>query len=141
MAEMPTADILVVDCDDRELASTVSMLRSEGYTATGAGTFEAALRLLKAPRKDRYDLMITTLRLLPFNGLHLVIHNQTLHPTARAIVLAGPSDSGSEMEAERLGAHYVRTPVDPGRLLGLIRMVLEGRIERTVRRWKTQPAH
>lgn len=138
MSEIPAADILVVDCDDRELASVVSMLRSEGYAATGAGTFETARRQLKS---RRYDLMITTLRLLRYNGLHLVIHNQTLHPTAKAIVLAGPADSGSEMEVERLGAHYVRTPVDPDRLLARIRTVLEGRIERTGRRWKTQAAY
>lgn len=137
-ADIPTAEILVVDCDDRMLASNVSMLRSEGYGATGAATFETARRLIKV---NRYDLLMTALRLLPYNGLHLVIHNQALHPETKAIVLAGPSDVGSDVEAERLGAHCVRTPVGPDRLLASIRMVLEGRMVRTVMRWKAQSAY
>ena len=137
-ADIPTAEILVVDCDDRMLASNVSMLRSEGYGATSAATFETARRLIKL---NRYDLLLTTLRLLPYNGLHLVIYNQALYPETKAIVLAGPSDVGSDVEAERLDAHCVRTPVDPDRLLASIRLVLEGRMARTVRGRKAQPAY
>ena len=127
----PQARILVVDCDERALDSAVGLLRSTAYAVTGAGTFEAARRLLNA---NQYDLIITTLRLLPYNGLHLVIHSQTLHPETRAIVLADPPDAGSDVEARRLGAHCLRTPVDPDRLLAFVRTILDGRAPRPVRR-------
>jgi DNA-binding response OmpR family regulator len=127
--------ILAVDCAEYTLDSVVGLLRSAGYTVTGAGTFEAARRLLKT---NRYDLLITTLRLLPYNGLHLVIHNQALHPETKAIVLADPPDLGQDVEIRRLGAHCLKTPVDPDRLLAQVRTVLDGRASQVERRCKSE---
>ncbi|OFV89643.1 MAG: hypothetical protein A3G76_11710 [Acidobacteria bacterium RIFCSPLOWO2_12_FULL_65_11] len=129
--------LLAVDCDNERLDSMVATLRSVGYTTTGAGTFEAARQLL---RTQRYDVLITALRLLPYNGLHLVIHSQTLCPETKAIVLVCPWDVGSETEVRRHGAHAAESPVDPDRLLSLVRSVLDGRPVRAAHRVTARPA-
>ena len=123
--------VLVVNSNPDELDSVVGVLRSVGYKTTGTGTFETARELI---RVRQYDLLITALRLLPYNGLHLVIHNQVLYPDAKAIVLVSPPDLGGEAEARRLGAQSVAAPVATDRLLAIVQRVLEGRPVRAERK-------
>jgi DNA-binding NtrC family response regulator len=131
--------ILVVDCESNRLDAMVAALRRAGYTATGAGSFEAGRELLRA---RQYDVLVAALRLLPYNGLHLVIQSQMLYPVTRAIVLVEPADAWSDAEARRHGAHTLAMPADPDRLLALVSSVLDGRPIRTAaHRWKPQPIH
>jgi DNA-binding response OmpR family regulator len=105
------------------LASLVEPLRKAGYRTIGAGSFETARNLLHT---QWYDLLITDLRLAAYNGLHLVLHSRAVNPGATAIVVAAIADDSSEVEARRLGAHYVARPVNPERLLALVGTVLKG---------------
>jgi DNA-binding NtrC family response regulator len=131
--------ILVVDCDGDRLDATVAALRRAGYAATGAGSFEAGRELLRA---RQYDVLIAALRLLPYNGLHLVIQSQMLYPVTRAILLVDPADVWSDGEARRHGAHALPMPAEPARLLALVSSVLDGRPIRTAaHRWNPQPIH
>jgi two-component system response regulator PilR (NtrC family) len=127
---MKNAAILVVDGNANELASLVEPLRDAGYRAVGADNFETARRLLHT---QWYDLLITELRLAAYNGLHLVFHSRVLNPAATAIVLSPIPDVSIESETRRLGAHFVAGPVEPGRLLTLVGIVLEGAQEPTSR--------
>jgi DNA-binding response OmpR family regulator len=120
---MKNATILVVAGNTSELALLVESLRNAGYGAVGASSFETARRLLHT---QWYDLLITDLRLSAYNGLHLVFHSRVLNPAASAIVLATIPDGSHEIEARRLGAHYVAGPVEPESLLVLVGTVLEG---------------
>jgi DNA-binding response OmpR family regulator len=132
-----TATILVVDGNTSALASLVEPLRKAGYRAVGADSFETARRLLHT---EWYDLLITDIRLAAYNGLHLVFHSRVLNPAARAIVLASFPDVSIEIEARRLGAHYVAAPVEPESLLALVGTVLEGAQGEPPRPSETLPA-
>lgn len=120
---MKMAAVLVVDGNTNGLASLVEPLRKAGYRAIGAASFETARNLLHT---QWYDLLITDLRLAAYNGLHLVLHSRAVNPAATAIVVAAFADDSSEVEARRLGAHYVARPVNPEGLLALVGTVLEG---------------
>ena len=120
---MKMAAVLVVDGNTHGLASLVEPLRKAGYRAVGTASFETARHLL---RTQRYDLLITELRLAAYNGLHLVFHSRVANPAATAIIVAAIADDSSEVEARRLGAHYVARPVNPETLLALVGTVLEG---------------
>ena len=120
---MKNAAILVVDGNSRALASLIEPLQNAGYRAVAADSFETARRLLYT---QRYDLLITDLRLAAYNGLHLVFHSRALNPAATAIVLGTVRDVSLETDARRLGAHYVAGPVEPGSLIALVGTVLEG---------------
>lgn len=119
---MKMAAVLVVG-NTSGLASLVEPLREAGYRAIGAGSFETARNLLHT---QWYDLLITDLRLAAYNGLHLVLHSRAVNPAATAIIVAAIADDSSEVEARRLGAHYVARPVSPESLLTLVGTVLEG---------------
>ena len=120
---MKTAAILVVDRDTSALASLVEHLRNAGYRTVGADSFETARRLLHA---EWFDLLITDIRLAAYNGLHLVFHSRVLNPACKAIVLASVRDASIEAETQRLDAHYIAGPVEPGSLLALVGTVLQG---------------
>ena len=119
---MKMAAVLVVDSNTNGLASLVEPLRKAGYRAIGAASFETARNLLHT---QWYDLLITDLRLAAYNGLHLVFHSRVVNPAATAIIVAAIADDSSEVEARRLGAHYVARPVNPESLLALVGTVLE----------------
>jgi DNA-binding response OmpR family regulator len=110
----PTFAILAVDTDAAALAELVELLRGAGYKATGAPTFETARQLLETAV---FDLLITDLRLMAHNGLHLVVRGRVLQRAPTAIVLSSVPDSVDEIEARRLGANYLARPVDPDSLL------------------------
>ena len=129
---MKMAAVLVVDGNTNGLASLVEPLRKAGYRAVGTASFEAARHLL---RTQWYDLLITELRLASYNGLHLVFHSRAVNPAATAIIVAAIADDSSEIEARRLGAHYVARPANLETLVALVGTVLEGAQYETPRRY------
>jgi DNA-binding NtrC family response regulator len=122
----PNFAILVVDIDAAALAELVDLLRGAGYKATGAPTFEIARQLLET---SLFDLLITDVRLMAHNGLHLVVRSQILHRAPTAIVLSSFPDAVDETEARRLGVSYLARPVDPSTLLALVSKTLEGAMQ------------
>src|SRR5215216_2050073 len=88
---MPDArSVLVVDSDASDLTSTVSLLESAGYRVATAAAFDEAKRLLDS---EAPDLLITCLRLGPYNGLHLILRSRSGHPAMAAIVTNGYHDA------------------------------------------------
>jgi DNA-binding NtrC family response regulator len=130
---MKNAAILVVDGNTNERVSLVECLRNAGYGAVGADSFETGRRLLHT---QWYDLLITDLRLLAYNGLHLVFHSRVLNPAAIAIVLSSIPDVSVETETRRLGAHFIVGPVETDRLLTLVGTVLK-----EAQQEQTNPSH
>jgi DNA-binding NtrC family response regulator len=130
----PTFAILVVDTDATALAELVELLRGAGYKATGAPTFETARQLLETAV---FDLLMTDVRLMAHNGLHLVVRSRVLQRAPTAIVLSSVPDSVDETEARRLGASYLARPVDPESLLAFVNKTLEGveQSKRASRNW------
>jgi DNA-binding response OmpR family regulator len=120
---MKKAAVLVVEGNTKGLGSLVEPLRKAGYRAVGTASFETAKHLL---RTQWYDLLITDLRLAAYNGLHLVFHSRVVNPATTAIIVAAIADDSSEVEARRLGAHYVERPANPESLLPFVATVMGG---------------
>ena len=100
--------VLLVDADSTDLASTTMLLESAGYRVVSAAAFEDAKRLLAL---EVPDLLITGLRLGPYNGLHLILRSRSDHPEMAAIVTSRYRDCVLEEEARRQNAGFVIRPV------------------------------
>jgi DNA-binding response OmpR family regulator len=94
-----------------ELAAT---LKAAGYAPTVVSDFVVAKTLLD----ERPDFLISELKLGAYNGLHLAIRAAGQDTP---VILIGDADPVLEAEAERYKAAYLRTPVDPERVLVLMR--------------------
>jgi DNA-binding NtrC family response regulator len=111
--------VLVVDDDPATRSGLLQLLETAGFDATGFGELRDALQRL---RTSPPDLLITDIRLGAFNGLRLVIDRPEHVP---AIVMTGFDDSLLESEAVQQGAAYMRKPINPAELLGLVHRLLD----------------
>ena len=100
--------VLVVEPDLSELLTLSSMLSASGFHVTAAASFAQARVLLGGARS--FGVLLTTLRLGMYNGLHLVVRGRCVQPTMAALVLASPEDALLQTEAEKLGATFVVKP-------------------------------
>ena len=104
-----TLDILVVDDNAPALSAVVTALTHAGHSAIGAPSFRDGIRALTTTTPD---LLISSLRLGPFNGLHLVMRGRAEHPGLPAILIGPPSEVVAR-EARALGAAvYLTQPID-----------------------------
>jgi CheY-like chemotaxis protein len=122
-----SAKILIVEDDRATRVGLQELLACAGYTAVAAGDFREGRRALE---QGRPDLLIVDLRLQGFNGLQLLHINPRPIPT---IVMTGFPDDVLQADARRLGAEYLLKPVDPAKLLALVRRLL-GREPQAVER-------
>jgi DNA-binding response OmpR family regulator len=97
----------------RELAAT---LKSAGYAPIVVSDFVVAKTLLEA----RPDYLIAELKLGAYNGLHLAIRAAGQGTPA---IIIGDADPVLQAEAERYKAAFLRTPLDPERVLVLLRTI------------------
>ena len=106
--------VLVVDADPSDRASTALLLNSAGYRVVAAASFEEAKQLIsnQAP-----DLLVTGLRLGPYNGIHLILRSRIEHPAMAAIVTSRYADVVLEAEARRQHADFVVRPIADGAML------------------------
>jgi DNA-binding response OmpR family regulator len=124
------AEILVVSADSHVLSDRVTALRRAGFSARASSSFPDARRMLeKGPAPE---ILVTDVRLGPYNGLHLVAVARVEFPRAFAIVI-GAADHVLEVEASGLGARYVSAPVTSQELQVTIAEVMA--VERPRRRW------
>lgn len=127
--DMP-ADILVVSADPQQLSERVTFLRRAGFSARASSSFPDARRMLEEGPTP--EILVTDVRLGPYNGLHLVAVARVEFPRASAIVI-GSADHVLEVEANGLGARYLCGPVDSQALQATIGEVMS--VERPRRRW------
>jgi DNA-binding NtrC family response regulator len=114
--------ILLVDTRVAALRRTGDLLRRVGHDLIEAASFDDAKRLLAARRPA---LVISSLRLAAFNGLHLVHLGRLAQPDINAIIISSGADAVLQREAERVGASLLVEPVPTPAFLSLIaRMVV-----------------
>jgi DNA-binding response OmpR family regulator len=109
--------ILIVDDDRDTLDSWSELLQREGYRVAAAASFDEGRQALESAAPD---MLITDIRLGPYNGLQLVVRARTANSTLPVLVITAFHDPVLQTETERLGAVYVRKPVDPNHLLATI---------------------
>jgi DNA-binding NtrC family response regulator len=109
--------ILVVEPVIEELVKTVASLTRAGFHVTAAEGFPQAKPLLgpNAPA-----VLLTSLRLGGYNGLHLVVRGKSLQPKLAAVVTSGSADATLQSDAEALGATFVVKPVTTDQLIASI---------------------
>jgi DNA-binding NtrC family response regulator len=117
MSDLEKRSILVVDADPSDLSETVELLQSAGYRVAAATGFDQAKQILASHSPD---LLITGLRLGPYNGLHLILRSQADHPGMAAIVTSRVRDAVLEAETLRHKAAYLLRPVADGAFLEAI---------------------
>lgn len=110
--------ILIVDDDLSLLDALERALTQAGQRRVVAlGSFADARRALHT---ERFDVLITDVRLGAFNGLQLAVLGRDQNPDIQLIVFSGFDDPVLRQEAERLGAVYLVKPVTSRQLLELI---------------------
>ncbi len=125
-----TSDILVVSADPLVLSGRVTALRRAGFAARACASFPDARRTLEEGAPP--EVLVTDVRLGPYNGLHLVAVARVEFPRTVAIVIGG-QDHVLEVEAGGLGARYLLAPVTPRDLEMAIAELLAA--PRPKRRW------
>lgn len=90
------------------------LLRDAGNNVILVETADAARQVLKSHSPD---LLISEIRLGPFNGLHVLIRHQGSHPRMRAILLDHIYDPVLADDARQHGAAYLSEPIDDAKLL------------------------
>ena len=126
--------ILLVDADKAELRQTEALLSERGYLVAIADSYQRARRLLDSVSPD---LLIASIRLNVFNGLHLASRSRMDHPTLPVILTNAVPDSFLAKEAERQGATLVHKPLENPEFLHCVQTALERHrpAQPAIRRW------
>jgi DNA-binding NtrC family response regulator len=101
------ASALVVEPDLRNLLSILSTLSKLGLDVAVAETFRDAKSRMAAMRPV---LLLTSVKLHEFNGLHLVMRGRGWWPGLPSIVTTCVEDVVLRREAEELGATFMVLP-------------------------------
>jgi two-component system response regulator FixJ len=109
--------VLIVEDDAATLAGWAAYVHAAGFSVVPLSSFAEAHRLLPFARPD---VLVTDIRLGEYNGLQLVVQAGTLDPPPFVIVTSGFDDPVLAAEAERMGATFLRKPVEPEQLIALI---------------------
>jgi len=95
-----THTILVVENNPPSVPGLVDALTIAGLTVVTANGFTEALKVLAGLEPE---VLITGVRLGPYNGLHLLMRAMSIYPGTAAILI-GQADPVVEREARALGA-------------------------------------
>jgi DNA-binding response OmpR family regulator len=94
--------VLVVDDEGAIRYSVSKTLQRVGYNVNEAASGEEALDIMK---KQRYDVVLTDIRMPGLTGVELLRKIKEIAPDAIVILMTGYASLGTAVEALRLGAH------------------------------------
>lgn len=119
--------VLIVD-DDRSLLDALERgFTDAGLVVVAHSTFEGARQAL---RSERFDGLLTDVRLGAFNGIQLAVVARDVSPDMVIIVFSGFDDPVLQHEAEHISASYVVKPVTADVLIKLLKRVPSTREQR-----------
>jgi DNA-binding NtrC family response regulator len=120
---MANKDLLIVDDESLVCESLKEMLSLEGYTVDAVPDGAAALAKIK---EDRYQLIISDIRMPGLNGIELLKELKGRAPDTAIIFITGHGHIEGAVEAIKLGAYdYIAKPIDDLRLKVSIKHALE----------------
>jgi DNA-binding NtrC family response regulator len=128
MTDVNMPRVLVVDDEVQVCRSCEKILVREGYEVVmAADGIDAVDRL----RRERFDLVITDLRMAELGGLELLETLRRDHPSIVAIAMTGYATIASAVETMKGGAFdYVPKPFTPAELSAVARRAWLERQER-----------
>jgi two-component system cell cycle sensor histidine kinase/response regulator CckA len=117
--------VLVVDDVPLQCEIATGILTRLGYRARSAGSGEEAVDFL---RESKADLVIVDMIMPPgIDGLETWRRIKSLHPSQKAIIASGYSETERVRKAMELGAaRYIRKPYTLATLAKVVREVLQG---------------
>lgn len=123
MATEPSARVLIVD-DELEMARTLcDGLADHGFDAVPASSGRAALGLLS---EQRFDALVTDLRMSEMDGLSLMAQSRKLAPERPTLIMTAHGAIDSAIESIRQGAyHYLTKPFKLDELVIFLRRAIE----------------
>jgi DNA-binding NtrC family response regulator len=115
--------ILLVDDESRILSLLNSLLKAEGYDVTSVQDGNKALDMI---RSERFDLMVSDIRMSPVNGMEILKVARAEQPALSVILLTAFGSVETAIEAMKLGAFdYVTKPFKVDELLIVIQRAIE----------------
>ena len=114
--------VLVVYADPQDRLGAALLLEAAGYRVLSANNFEEAKQVLAT---EAPDMLVTDLRLGPYNGLHLVLRSRTDHPDMAALVTSRIADPVLQAETLRQSAAFLLLPVSDDEFLDAVASSLE----------------
>jgi two-component system response regulator HydG len=122
MATEITARVLIVD-DELEMARTLADgLCDHGFDAVAASSGRAALALLS---EQRFDALVTDLRMPEMDGLTLMAQSRLLAPERPTLIMTAHGAIDSAIESIRQGAyHYLTKPFKLDELVIFVRRAI-----------------
>lgn len=119
------ARALVVDDDLGIRQALTELFDHAGFDVRSA---ESQATAIAAARARAVDVVLLDLRLGGQSGLELIPELKAVHPEVSIIVVTAVASIDTAVEAMQAGAdNFVTKPINPGRLLALVRKGLEAR--------------
>lgn len=114
--------ILVIDDEEIVRISCKKCLIPEGYDVSVAGNGLEGLKLTEA---EKYDLILTDLKMPDVDGMEFLMRVRQRQPEARVIMITGYSTVEHAEEAIRFGAYnYIEKPFTPDTLIAAVKEAL-----------------
>ncbi|MGB9617249.1 MAG: sigma-54-dependent transcriptional regulator, partial [Desulfomonilaceae bacterium] len=100
--------ILIVEDEELALANLEHILKKQNYEIVTAGTGTMGLELVRA---ERFDVVLTDLRMEKVDGMKILEESRKLNPSCEVIMITGYATVDSAIEAMKKGAyHYISKP-------------------------------
>lgn len=128
------ANILVLDDEKVILESVSRILEDEEYRVATCQRGQEAIEALK---KQRFDILITDLKMPGMDGLQAMETVLGIDPDLSIIMFTAYSTVDSAVQAMKMGAvDYIRKPFTPDQLSELVAKVMAERKERFEKRYR-----
>lgn len=115
---MKNKSILIIDDEKNQREILELILSSEGYGTATAASAEAALKMM---RSERFDLILTDLKMTGMSGLDLLKELMQTDSSTVVILMTAHGSIESAKDAIRHGAYdYLEKPLDQERLLEVV---------------------
>ncbi|MBI5750448.1 MAG: sigma-54-dependent Fis family transcriptional regulator [Nitrospinae bacterium] len=115
--------ILVID-DERSMREFLSiMLEKEGYSVVTKDNGNDALEFIS---KNKYDLIITDIKMPKMSGIDILRESMALHPNTPVIMITAFASTEVAVEAMKLGAYdYITKPFNVDEIKIIIKNAIE----------------
>lgn len=118
-------NILVVDDEVKMGVLVAGTLEDEGYSVTRTEAGEEALSLLNS---QRYDVVVTDLKMSPISGLTILKETKKKHPETIVILMTAHASAETAVSAMKSGAaDYLIKPFSLDELVMLVKRQLHSR--------------
>jgi DNA-binding NtrC family response regulator len=138
--------ILLADDDDSFRRVLQFKLKKHGHDVTAV---EDGSRALAELRQDRWDLLLSDIKMPDVDGIELLEHARQLQPDLKVILITAHATISQAVQAVKLGAFdYITKPFEDDELLAIIdkavafrsleneNKLLKGRLKSTEGRWR-----